>query len=162
MLAAKQSEIDSADSQSPEDGDKSSIFDLNELLEKVAAQVKDDDQLTAVHFSFPWNGVPFACQLMSAKDSDKMTLNLVADLGHIPYSGENRDRRQELLKVFLPLVSKGNYVINARNHIQMIINTDFANVNPNRRTTARQILDVITITLLDIKEELRETLQTLH
>ncbi|WP_417317942.1 hypothetical protein [Emcibacter sp.] len=128
-----------------------SIYELDRLLEKLASQVTDEKLELPASFSFRWHNIPFAGQILSYEGSNKLGLNLVANLGHVSYSAEDRSRRLELLALFMPLVRKGEFVINRHSQIQMITQTSFSG-----GLNAINIMSAMTFTLLDIRDKITD------
>ena len=134
-----------------------SIYELDRLLKKLASEVTDEKIELPASFSFRWHGIPFAGQILTFEDSDTLKLDLVANLGHLAYSAENHSRRQELLRIFQPLVWKGDFTINRHSQIQMITRTSFSG-----DLSAKNIMTAIAYTLLDIRDKLKEIAARIH
>lgn len=156
MLATKQSEIDTAEILPDQGSENASIYDLNELLEKVNNQVKEDVHLLPIHFSFSWNNISLSCQLLSIDGQSGRVMKLVADLGNIPFSGENRERRLSMLKSCGPLYARGDFQMDVHSHLLVTFSTEFS-----AKATAQHILEVLTITLLDARSDMEEIISRL-
>ncbi|MFC7050527.1 hypothetical protein [Emcibacter nanhaiensis] len=136
---------------------RASIYELDRLLKQLAAEVTDEKLELPASFSFHWHGIPFAGQILTFENSDKLKLDLVANLGHLAYSAENHTRRQELLRIFRPLVRKGDFTISRHSQIQMISQTSFSG-----DLSARNIMTAITYTLLDLRDKLKDIAAQIH
>ncbi|WP_138380175.1 hypothetical protein [Luteithermobacter gelatinilyticus] len=128
-----------------------SIYELDRVLERLAAEVKDLDLNSPLNFSFMWHDIPFAGQILTLKENRLHELNLVANIGHLTYSAEDIVRRRKMLEIFLPLVEKGEFTINRHSQIQLIAQTTFKG-----GMQAKNIMTAITFTLLDIQPKLQE------
>ncbi|WP_321391619.1 hypothetical protein [Emcibacter sp.] len=128
-----------------------SIYELDRLLKKLAAEVTDEKLELPAGFTFTWHNIPFAGQIISFEGNDELKLDLVANLGHLTYSAENLNHRKQLLSIFQPLVWKGEFVINRHSQIQLITQTSFSG-----ELSARNIMTAITFTLIDIQGRIRD------
>jgi len=136
-------------SKRPNNSSRSIQNGLSDLLSQVSGQITGQELELPAHFTFTWNNFPFAVQLSSYKNNDIASINLVGDLGFIPYSAEDYDLRQKMRIAFASLVRNGDFHISHGNRIQLSQQTDFTG-----DLTAKRILQVITFTLLDIKDKL--------
>lgn len=124
---------------------------LNELLSQVSEQITSDELDLPAHFNFIWNAIPFAGQLFTYKNKNTVSISLAGDIGYIPYSAEDFVLRQKMLISLASYTRKGELHISHGNRIQVILQTDFSGT-----LSAKKILQVITFTLLDIKQKLAE------
>lgn len=126
-------------------------LNLNQLLDDVATQITDDSINFPSHFGFVWHNIKFAGQILpSENEGHQFSINLVANLGHIPFSAEDTTHRKKLFDAFTPLFMKGDYKLSANSQIQMILLTDFAGP-----MNAKRLMEVITYTLLDLQADLK-------
>lgn len=129
---------------------RTSPLNLDSLLDEIANQITEDSIVFPSHFSFTRNNIHFAGQLLYTKENDLYCLNLVANLGYIPFSAEDKIRRKKLMVTFAPLFLKGDYILSQNSQIQMILITNFTGP-----ANAKKIMEVITYTLLDMQENLK-------
>lgn len=131
--------------------DKPSLLNLGHLLDDVARQTTDDSIDFPSQFSFIWHNIQFAGQVLrSKKGDDQFSINLVANLGYIPFSAEDCIRRKKLIETFTPLFMKGEYRLSTNSQIQMILLTNFTGP-----VNARRLMEAITYTLLDLQADLK-------
>ncbi|PCI32178.1 MAG: hypothetical protein COB54_07905 [Alphaproteobacteria bacterium] len=127
------------------------IFNLGQLLDDVALQITGDSIDIPSRFSFVWHNINFAGQVLLINDSqNQFSINLVANLGHIPFSAEDRAHRKKLLESFTPLFMKGDFRLAVNSQIQMVMLTNFTGP-----VNAKRIMEVITCTLLDLQTDLK-------
>jgi len=122
-----------------------SLPDLGHILDDIARQITGEGIDIPARFHFIWQNIDFAGQILPAGKGTHFSLNLVAGLGHIPFSAEDKIRRKKLLEIFSPLFLRGDYSLSVNSDIQMTILTDFAGP-----VNARRLMEVITLTLLDL------------
>lgn len=128
-----------------------SLPDLDQLLSDVARKTTEDTINFPARFNFIWHNIPFAGQILHSKNNDgEFSLNLIANLGYIPFSSENFSQRKKLLKIFTPHFMKGDYRLSSNSQIQMILLTHF-----DGPVNAKRLVEVITYTLLDQNSELK-------
>jgi len=72
-------------------------------------------------FSFLWHNIKFSGQLSQAEKDDLFSVDLVADLGHIPFSAENNTHRQKLIADFTPRFRTGDYSLSKNSQIKKIL-----------------------------------------
>lgn len=101
-------------------------------------------------FSFLWHNIKFSGQLSQAEKDDLFSVDLMADLGHIPFSAENNTHRQKLIADFTPRFRTGDYSLSKNSQIKKILQTDFSGP-----LNAKRLIEVITYVLLDQKDELK-------
>lgn len=130
--------------------DQGLSLNLNNLLNEIARQVTDNDITFPSHFTFTSHHIHFAGQLLRDKKNEGFSLNLVANLGYIPFSAEDPGRRKKLLKTFSPLFIKGDFSLSLSSQIQMILITNFTGP-----VNAKKVMEVVTYTLLDMQENLK-------
>ncbi len=123
---------------------------LKQLLDEVARKTTDDNINLPSRFDFTWHNIHFAGQILRAQEAGKFSINLAANLGHIPFSAEDKVRRKKLFATFTPLFLKGEYMLSAQSQIQMILMTDFTGP-----MNAKRLVEAITYTLLDLREDLK-------
>ncbi len=123
---------------------------LKQLLDEVARQTTGENIGLPSRFDFTWHNIFFSGQILNAHDDGKFSINLAANLGHIPFSAENKARRKKLLATFTPLFLKGDYMLSAQSQIQMVMLTDFTGP-----VNAKRFVEAITFTLLDLREDLK-------
>lgn len=135
----------------------SSLLNLDSLLTDIAEQYTGGSIDLPSHFKFNWHNINFAGQILPGKEENVLSINLVANLGFIPFSAEDKDRRRKLIDTFTPLFMKGDYSLSASSHIQMILLTDFAGP-----VNACRLMEAITLTLLDLQEDLKGIQKSIH
>ena len=75
------------------------LFNLGQLLDDVALQITGDTITTPSRFSFVWHNINFAGQVLPTDESqNQFSINLVASLGYIPFSAEDKVHRKKLLR----------------------------------------------------------------
>jgi len=124
--------------------------DLGHILDDIARQITGEGIDIPARFHFIWQNIDFAGQILPAGKDTHFSLNLVAGLGHIPFSAEDKIRRKKLLEIFSPLFLRGDYSLSVNSDIQMTVLTDFAGP-----VNARRLMEVITLTLLDLLPDLK-------
>ena len=130
---------------------KSSMFNLGQLLDDVTQQITDKNIDSSSKFNFIWHNIQFAGQLLhSKKEDNQFTINLVANLGYLPFSSENNAHRKKLIEAFTPQFMKGDYIMSQNSQIQMVVLTGFTGP-----VNAKRLVEVISITLLDHQAELK-------
>lgn len=123
---------------------------MKRLLDEVAGQVTGDRIDSPSRFTFIWYNINFSGQILPSDQINQFTLNLVANLGHLPFSSEDNHRRQKLLEVFTPHFMKGDYSLSLGSQIQTILLTEFTGP-----LNAKRLLEVITVTICDRQKELK-------
>ncbi|WP_417624062.1 hypothetical protein [Paremcibacter congregatus] len=131
--------------------EKTNLLNLDDLLTEIAHNVTGNSIQLPAHFKFDWHGIHFAGQVLPSQNGQNSSLNLVANLGYIPFSAENKERRRTLITTFTPLFMKGEYSLSTSSQIQMILLTEFTG-----SVSARRLMEVITLTLLDLQEDLKD------
>ncbi|NOZ43534.1 MAG: hypothetical protein GXP02_10325 [Alphaproteobacteria bacterium] len=129
--------------------EKPPLPNLDHLLNDIARQITDSGIDIPSHFSFIWHKIHFVGQILPQGQDNRFSLNLVASLGYIPFSAEDKSYRKKLLDLFTPLFMSGDYTLSVNSQIQMIILTGF--VGP---VNARRLVEAITFTLLDLQPDL--------
>ncbi|MCK5424556.1 MAG: hypothetical protein KAI89_04220 [Emcibacter sp.] len=138
-------------SEHTEPAPNKSLSDIGQLLNDVTCQITDNNINFPAQFKFIWHNIQFTGRILrSENEVDQYCLNLVADLGYIPFSSENFLLRKKLLKLFTPLFMKGDYSLSENSHIQMVLMTNFSGP-----ANARRLVEVITYTLFDLHVELK-------
>lgn len=128
-----------------------SFLNLGKLLDDVAMQITNDAIDLPARFTFVWHNINFAGQvLLTSESSNQFSINLVANLGHIPFSAEDKVHRKKLLDAFTPLFIKGDYRLSVNSQIQMVMLTNFTGP-----VNAKRVMEVITCTLLDLQADLK-------
>ena len=97
----------------PEDG-TTAFSNLNEAMDEAGSVIGDMSANLPVAFRFTWQKLPVFCQIV-ARDS-KVYLELDTDLGPLPFTIENRDRRRHLKQLhgFRKDLPVGEYVLTER------------------------------------------------
>jgi len=129
---------------------KSPPIDLQKIMDEVALQTTGQTITFPSRFTFTWHNIGFIGQILPSKEPERFSINLVANLGYIPFSAEDNARRRKLLKTFTPLFITGDYSLSVNSQIQMILLTDFTGP-----ANAKRLMEAITYTLLDLLEDLR-------
>ena len=123
---------------------------MTRLLDEVAGQVTGEHIDSPSRFTFIWHNIKFSGQILPSSLTNQFTLNLVANLGHIPFSSEDNHRRQKLLKLFTPHFMKGDYSLSLGSQVQTVLLTKFTGP-----LNAKRLLEVITVTICDLQKELK-------
>ncbi len=129
--------------------EKPPLPNLDHLLNDIARQITDNAIDIPARFNFVWQNTHFSGQILPAGEEHRFSLNLVVDLGYIPFSAEDKIRRKKLLEIFFPLFLNGEYTLSVNSRIQMTILTDFTGP-----VNARRLIETITFTLLDLQPDL--------
>jgi len=132
---------------------KSSLLNLNNLLDDIASHLTGKTISFPSHFTFTWRDILFAGQLLHHQEQDNYSISLVAELGYIPFSAEDRIRRQSLLSSLTPHFRTGDCSLSRHSQIQMVLQTRF-----NGPANAKRLIEVITYTLLDQQNTLETTM----
>ncbi len=123
---------------------------MTHLLDDVMGQVTGNHIVSPSRFTFIWQNIDFSGQILSSSQANQFTLNLVANLGYLPFSSEDNHRRKELLKIFTPHFTKGDYSLSIGSQIQTVLLTKFTGP-----LNAKRLLEVIIVTICDRQKELK-------
>lgn len=115
----------------------------NELYKNINSDISS---LLPLEYSFKYKNLSFHCEITHHQDGT-YALDLLAKLGHLPYSSENHLKRCELLRKLGPLKAKKIVKIDHHCAITLPVRTSF-----NTELTAETLMTAITITLLDMGE----------
>ncbi len=132
--------------------EKSSPIDLQELMNDVALQTTDVAIKFPSRFTFSWQNINFSGQILRSERPGIFSMNLVANLGYIPFSSEDKTRRKELLTTFTPSFIKGDYNLSMNSQIQMVLFTEFSGP-----VNAKRLMEVITYSLIDVRDNFKST-----
>lgn len=113
----------------------------------LATQQINYEALLPLCYSFDYNGLPFECQLVRRDDDSTFMLHLTALLGHLPYSAENKPRRERLRTRLGPLMSQGKVTTDRHSKITFPLKTVISG-----DISANVIIEAILYTLLDARE----------
>ncbi len=139
-----------------DDMEKSPPKDLQELMNDMALQATDETIKFPSRFTFSWQNISFLGQILRSEKPGIFSMNLVANLGYIPFSSENKNRRESLLTAFTPSFIKGDYNLSVNSQIQMVLRTEFSGP-----VNARRLMEAIAYTLLDLRESFKSTQATI-
>lgn len=124
--------------------------ELEQYTKLVAANQVDYDTLLPLYYSFKFNDILFECQLLNHENGSSYILNLTADLGFLPYSSENINRRNALLKKLGQLMAQGTITIDHHCAMKFPLSTVIES-----ELSAKTVMETILYTLLDSQELLR-------
>ncbi|MDG1707848.1 MAG: hypothetical protein P8H03_03760 [Emcibacteraceae bacterium] len=103
--------------------------------------------LLPLYYDFEYSNVSFDCQVLHDEYDRSYIINLIAKIGHLPYSSENKQQRQLILKNFSHLMAHNLIVKDRHSYLTFPISTTLAgDIN------ARKVMETILYTLLDVKE----------
>lgn len=122
---------------------------IKKILDDVASQITDGTIQFPSKFHFTWYNIDFSGQILHSKATGIFSIKLLASLGHIPFSAEDKPRREKLLEKFTPLFIKGEYKLSNNSQIQMVMQTDFTGP-----FEAKRLMAALTYSLLDLQEDL--------
>lgn len=132
--------------------EKSSPIDLQELMNDVALQTTDVAIKFPSRFTFSWQNINFSGQILRSESPGIFSMNLVANLGYIPFSSEDKTRRKDLLTTFTPSFIKGDYNLSMNSQIQMVLFTEFSGP-----VNAKRLMEAITYSLIDVRDNFKST-----
>jgi len=135
-----------------DDMEKSSPIDLQELMNDVALQTTDVAIKFPSRFTFSWQNINFSGQILRSESPGIFSMNLVANLGYIPFSSEDKTRRKDLLTTFTPSFIKGDYNLSMNSQIQMVLFTEFSGP-----VNAKRLMEAITYSLIDVRDNFKST-----
>ncbi len=131
--------------------DRSSLLNLELLLDGVAKQITDNNIEFPSQFNFIWHNIQFSGQILDPKKGlDLFSINLTANLGYLPFSSENKAHRKKLFETFSSQLTNGEYILSPNSQIQIILQTQFSGPVDGKR-----LVEVISYTLLDQQAELK-------
>lgn len=117
----------------------------------------DYDSLLPLYYNFDFNDLPFECQILADNNKNSYIVNLTADLGYLPYSCENKNKRHKILKNFQNLMSHNLIIIDHHCNMTFPINTSIKG-----DLSAKRMMEAILYTLLDVQEVLSIISSTLQ
>ncbi len=123
---------------------------MNAVEQKTSQSEAQKDQfenLLPLHYNFEFDGLPFDCNITDDENDHSITVSLIAKLGYLPYSAENKERRVQLLKLFGPLIAQGK--INLDRHCNLTFSAETTSKN---ELCSKKIMETIVYTLLDVRE----------
>lgn len=123
--------------------------ELEKYTKLAAANQVDYNTLLPLYYSFKFNNLLFECQILNHDDGTSYIVNLTANLGYLPYSSENKPRRQELLQELGKLMAQGKIIIDHHCSMTFPLTTVI-----NGQLNAKIIMESILYTLLDAQEML--------
>lgn len=118
-------------------------------MDNISDQLTSDRIFSPSRFHFSWRDIDFAGQFLHSKETDLYSVNLVANLGIIPFSSENKSLRKQLRGKFMPLFLRGDLTLSQNSSIQMVLLTEFSGP-----VSAKRLMEVITYTLMDHQDDL--------
>ncbi len=117
----------------------------------------DYESLLPLYYHFDFNKIPFECQILSRDDDNSYIVNLTAKLGFLPYSSENRQKRQKILKNFQNLMQHRLIIMDHHCNMTFPIETSITG-----QLNAKIMMEAIVYTLLDVEDILSIITNTLE
>ena len=71
---------------------------LEQRLELIDDYLVDYKSLLPLFYQFVYDGIIFDCQIIIHDIENSYHINLTAQIGYLPYSSENKTRREQILK----------------------------------------------------------------
>jgi hypothetical protein len=103
--------------------------------------------LLPLYYDFEYSNIPFDCQILHDEYDESYIINLIAKVGHLPYSSENKSQRQRILKNFSHLMAHNLILIDRHSSLTFPISTTLTG-----KINAKKVMEAILYTLLDVKE----------
>ncbi|MBL4800356.1 MAG: hypothetical protein JKY45_00595 [Emcibacter sp.] len=129
---------------------KSPLLDTEAIVNTMAQQITKKGLELPATFHFIWHDIKFSGELLQAKEDNLFTLILVAKLGHIPFSAEDKNRRRNLLETLSPLFIAKDYNLSINSQVEKTLHTDFSGP-----ISAKRLMEVIAYVLLDQQDDLK-------
>ncbi|MBL4601958.1 MAG: hypothetical protein JKY84_04370 [Emcibacteraceae bacterium] len=129
---------------------------LAQYKDLIEDQQHDFDSLLPLCHKFKYDGLTFECQLLHNHENDGYIINLVALLGHLPYSAENNEKRRFILQNLGSLMAQGIVVIDRHCKLTLPLKTLFKG-----KLSTKILMENIVYTLLDTQDTLCEIRNTL-
>jgi len=107
----------------------------------------DYETLLPLYYDFEHSNIPFDCQVLHDEYDGSYIINLIAKIGHLPFSSENKSQRQRVLKNFSHLITHNLILIDRHSSMTFPISTTLTG-----EINAKKVMETILYTLLDVKE----------
>ena len=121
--------------------------ELNKHLRLIDDHMVDYEALLPLYYQFEYHGIPFDCQVIHLETEGAYNINLTANIGYLPYSSENKIRRQQILKDFGHLMAHKLIIIDHHCNLTFPLNTMVTG-----ELNAKKVVETILYTLLDVKD----------
>lgn len=114
--------------KSDANGDGAHFSNLNEALDQAGSILGDMSAQLPIAFRFDWHKMAIFCQIVD-QDGDAV-LKLTADLGPMPFTIENKDRRSYLKHLHSPAVGLpiGRFLVTDRRRFRHCIEHPLSSV----------------------------------
>ena len=129
-------------------GCKSIVMNALELkTSELSSKTNEIDNKLPLNYTFNHRGLPFDCYIDHDETDDRIIVKLTADLGHLPYSAENKAKRAEMLLKLGPLMAKGKISLDSHCKLSVIESTSMGD-----ELCAKKLMECLLYTLLDIRD----------
>lgn len=130
---------------------------LEQNLELIEEHLIDYKSQLPLFYQFEYHGINFDCQIVNHDSPDHYYVNLTARIGYLPYSSENKNRRELILKNFSHLMAHNLITIDHHCDMKLPLNTMIkGDIN------AKTVMETICYTLLDANEVLEIISNTMN
>lgn len=130
---------------------------LEQNLELIEEHLIDYKNQLPLLYQFEYHSINFDCQIVNHESPDHYYVNLTARIGYLPYSSENKKKRELILKNFSHLMAHNLITIDHHCGMKLPLNTMIkGDIN------AKIMMETICYTLLDAKEVLEIISNTIH
>ena len=124
---------------------------LAQNVEFISENQTDFTDLLPLHYSFEYGGMPFDCTLVNNDDGCSFILDLTARLGYMPYSAEDKSRRNMIRSGLGPLMAQGKVSVDRQSNLTYSLKTIVS-----EKLCTRVLMESILFTLLDAKQTLSD------
>lgn len=120
---------------------------LEQNMDLIDDHLVEYRSLLPLYYHFEYLGIKFECQIIEHDTPDQYYVNLTANIGYLPYSSENKKKRELILKNFSRLMVKKLITINHHCEMKFPVSTIIKG-----EISAKIVMETIFYTLLDAKE----------
>ncbi|MDG1997071.1 MAG: hypothetical protein P8J14_11290 [Emcibacteraceae bacterium] len=120
---------------------------IEQHLGVIESHKVDYKSLLPLYYNFEHSNISFDCQVLHDEYDGSYIINLIAKIGHLPYSSENNLQRQNMLKNFSHLIAHNLILKDKHSHLTFPISTTFTG-----EINAKKVMEIILYTLMDVKE----------
>lgn len=117
----------------------------------------DYETLLPLYYQFDYHGITFDCEVINSEYDGSYDVNLTAQIGYLPYSSENKERRALILKNFGQLMAHNLITRDHHCNLSFPVSTTIRG-----EINAKKVMETILYTLLDVKEVLEVIADTMH
>ncbi|MCC3860838.1 hypothetical protein [Pseudemcibacter aquimaris] len=117
----------------------------------------DYETLLPLYYQFNYHGINFDCEVINSENYGSYDINLTAQIGYLPYSSENKSRREKILKNFSHLMAHNLITLDHHCNLTFPVSTTI-----NGEINAKKVMETILYTLLDVKEVLEIIADTMN